>query len=616
MVPALGSVLRAAPPVVVVVDDLHVLRQATAQACVEALLDDVGPTVTVVLAGRTVRQVGVPRRRLAGHVVEIGPDELMMDRDEARRLLAATATIVLDDQVVDALVERTEGWPAGLHLAGLRLAERGGDALLSGRDRLVAGYLVDEVLAVLDDDVVDFLERSSVLETLDAAVLDALLDRHDSAQQLRALEDSGNLLLVPLDDERRQYRYHHLFAELLRDRLALRGPVVVSALHCRAAALLDAAGDTDGAIAHLIASGDEAAAAARILAEAPSAALHGRAELIERWLDQLGPWAAERQVDAALASAWAAVGTFAPDAFAGAMARVTMIDPDAVDAPAVALVRAVRGAGGLDRALRDTEVAVDGLAEGTVPWALAVANRGSARLHLGDVDGAIDDLTGIVDLLQGVPAFAAVAHGHLALLHLDQGDLDRARASGLAAARIVRDAHLDALVLSANPRAAAGLVAVVDGRRDEGRTHLDAASVLLERAGVAVGRFALIGDTVVARGWALLGEWAAARRHLALAEAAQAAEPASVLFRDQIAELRRTLADAAASGDRPPLTAAEQRLLPLLPTHLSLQQIADELCVSRNTVKTHSVAIYRKLGVSSRGEAVAEARRIGLIRSG
>ncbi|MEZ5207560.1 MAG: hypothetical protein R2690_11410 [Acidimicrobiales bacterium] len=145
-----------------------------------------------------------------------------MDRDEARRLLAATATIVLDDQVVDALVERTEGWPAGLHLAGLRLAERGGDALLSGRDRLVADYLVDEVLAVLDDDVVDFLERSSVLETLDAAVLDALLDRHDSAQQLRALEDSGNLLLVPLDDERRRYRYHHLFAELLRDRLALR----------------------------------------------------------------------------------------------------------------------------------------------------------------------------------------------------------------------------------------------------------------------------------------------------------------------------------------------------------------------------------------------------------
>ncbi|MEZ5207559.1 MAG: hypothetical protein R2690_11405 [Acidimicrobiales bacterium] len=214
---------------------------------------------------------------------------------------------------------------------------------------------------------------------------------------------------------------------------------------------MDAAGDTDGAIAHLIAAGDETAAAARILAEAPSAALHGRAELIERWLDQLGPWAAERQVDATLASAWAAVGTFAPDAFAGAMARVTMIDPDAVDAPAVALVRAVRGAGGLDRALRDTEVAVDGLTEGTLPWALAVVNRGSARLHLGDVDAAIDDLAGVVDLLEAVPAFAAAAHGHLALLHLDQGDLDRARQRP-GGARIVRDAHLDALVLSANPR--------------------------------------------------------------------------------------------------------------------------------------------------------------------
>ncbi len=616
IVPALGSLLRGAPPLVLVLDDVQVVRQSTAMACIDALIGHAGPACTVVLAGRTIRGVGVPRRRLSGEVVEVGPDDLAMGPSEARAVLAGLAAVTLDDGAVDALVARTEGWPAGLHLAGLRLAERGGDALLSGRDRLVADYLVDEVLDVLDDDVVAFLERSSVLDVLDADVLDALLDRHDSSQQLRALEDSGNLLLVPLDDERRRYRYHHLFADLLRDRLALRGRAEWVALHRRAAALLDAAGDIDGVITQLIAAGDEADAAARILAQAPSAALHGRAALVERWLDQLGPWAAERQADAALASAWVAIGTFDPDALDRALARAVAIDPDVAGSPALALVRAVRGADGIARVLDDAEVAVAGLPAGSLPWALAVANRGSARVHVGDDAGAVADLESVVELLGPVPAFAAAAHAHLATLCLARGDLDAARRHGIAITRIVRDERLEAMVLAGNPLAIAGMVAARDGRRDDAIDALETASALLDRAGLAVGRFALVGNAALARGWLLVDEPARARRHLAVAEAALAGEPASVAYVAELASVSAALAQAEDAVHRPRLTVAEQRLLPLLATHLSLQEIADQLFVSRNTTKTHAVAIYRKLGVSSRSEAVAQARRVGLLDRG
>ena len=160
--------------------------------------------------------------------------------------------------------------------------------LLTGSDRLVTDYLIDELLADYPDDVVQFLLRSSVIERMSPPTLDDLLGITSSGERLLQIERSGNLFLVPLDDERRWFRYHQLFREALRGRLELLDHHELQRLERRASELLEQQGDIDGAIRHALAAGDHDRAAALVAAHSYGLVNEGLVERLRTWVELLG----------------------------------------------------------------------------------------------------------------------------------------------------------------------------------------------------------------------------------------------------------------------------------------------------------------------------------------
>src|SRR5262249_7233440 len=205
-----------------------------------------------------------------GALHEIRAAELAFRVDEAHELLVEREGIALDDVDVERLVERTEGWPAGLYLAALWLREhedpQAGVLAFHGHHRHVAEYLSGEVLDALDEDMRRFLLESSALPRFSALLCDTALGRSDAAARLRELEQT-NSFLVALDAHGEWYRYHHLFGELLRLELAAVDPTSSDAIHERAAAWCHAQGLIEDALDNAAGAGDQDALADILAAE-------------------------------------------------------------------------------------------------------------------------------------------------------------------------------------------------------------------------------------------------------------------------------------------------------------------------------------------------------------
>ncbi|MEZ5141831.1 MAG: LuxR C-terminal-related transcriptional regulator [Acidimicrobiales bacterium] len=623
LLPAVVARLAVAPRVVLVFDDVQALGSEAARSCLTTLVDELGPHLLPVLIGRSIAAVPLARRRLDGTVVEIGPGELALSVDEAQRALAHQG-VALDRTTTEGLVARVEGWAAGLHLAALAAREpRSPTApVLTGRHRLVADYLVEEVLRGLDPAVTAFLEDSAVVERMDADLLDDLLERDDSATRLQALEDSGNLFLVPLDDERRWYRYHHLFAELLRDRLRRRDPGRARYLHRQAADRFEAVGDLDTAIAHAVDAGDEERAAALVMREAVALAFDGRSGVLARRLALLGDGAADRWVDAAVATAWYGLSVPDPALIHRSAQQAAGLDdgrrlgdgtPSA--GVAIALQRSLLAVGGIPGILRDTATVIDSGGWTTNPWwGMATAIRATALANIGELTEARRLLADALPAVGSLPGMEAGSHAWMALLDLSTGDVESARQHVEASRRIADRHDLEGLVATMVTYSVDALVAARAGDLTRAERAVAVTEVLLERLGDISPRTALLNHAVIAQACLALGDGHGARRHVRDAQRAADREPTATWLIAQLHDVEAQVDAVAASTSLvTPLTEAELRVLPHLATHLSLQEIAGELHVSRNTAKTHSVAIYRKLGVSSRSDAVAEARRLGLL---
>lgn len=621
VMPALLEAVAGMAPFVLVLDDTQVLRSRDAAQVVDRLVDALPEGAAVALLGRNVAMFDVARRRVEEQVFELHAPDLAMSADEAGHLFAWSG-LDLDAFSIADLVERTEGWPAALHLAELSL-ETGGCAdfdLFSGRDRLVADYLVEEVLSGLPERAVWFLERSAVLDRMTAPLLDDLLDIHTSGEIIDALERDGNLFLVPLDNERRWYRYHHLFADLLRARLDLHSPTEALRLHARASRLLEADGDVDAAIRHAVGAGDRRRAAELILSQAAPAVLNGRGALISRWLDELGPNAVEDDPIAAMCLGWVGFGLGDPALVQNAIRsaqtagnRVDDVERSREIQPCGDLFGAIMGEGGVAGAIEraDAVLAVE-VADPT--WStLARAVRGLARAVSGDRVDARADLLAVLPLLRELPVFDAAVRAHLALLDLDDGDLDRATRRAREALEIAHRERLEGVVAITVTFAVGSLLLARAGCLAESRAEFATAAALLERLDGSSTRTALLGHTVLAAAALALDDRSLARSHLMQADRARALEPAARQLNRLLEEIRAALAVDQSGAGRPALTPAELRLLPFLATHLALQKIADELYVSRNTVKSQAMAVYRKLGVTSRSEAVVVARELGLL---
>src|SRR4051812_13043632 len=375
-----------AGPMVVALDDYHVIENAAVHEAVTFLLDNLPPQVTVAMTTRADPPLPLSRLRARGELVEVRAADLRFTTDEAEAFLNEVMELQLDPALVAALEARTEGWAAGLQLAALSARThagapgRSGDVAgfveaFSGSHRFVLDYLVEEVLDRQPDELRAFLLDTSVLDQLTGGLCDALTGRSDGQAMLEGLE-RRNLFVIPLDDERRWYRYHHLFADALRARLAARHADRVPGLHARAGRWLAGNGLLADAVGHAIAGGDHERTADLVeLALADSRRRRENRTLLN-WLAALPHDVVRRRPLLAGGVAWSRLAAGDAD---GAEAWLDAAEAALGPAPP----SPVTTAGWLPEAARDRESELRSLP------AMIEVYRASVAQARGDIDGTL-----------------------------------------------------------------------------------------------------------------------------------------------------------------------------------------------------------------------------------
>ena len=614
---------RARTPCVVVLDDIHLLRSIESLTLLDGLLEVIPVGSQVVLVGRALSDVPLTRRRLDNLIGSVTTDDLVMSDDDATCFVRSMETPFTDHEA-QVLVARAEGWPAGLQLMALatRHDESGAPDAINGREKSVFDYFEEEVLANLPDEVVRFLERSSVLDVLAGHELDELLETEGSAMTLKYLEGLGSVFLSALDGERHHYRYHGLFAEMLAYRLEMTDPATASSLHQRCSEQMEAVGDIDGAVRHAVAARDFERSADLVLVHTLLLVITGQVEQLGRWIDMLGDHAMDRSPAAAVATAWYGLATGDAPLVRRAAAAAVSVDHDgplADGSPnatvALTMIRAMAGLEGVPGVMRDTTfVRAAGDARSNSWWPMATLVLGTAHSMLGDDDLARDLLESSLASIGDAPAFEACGLAHLAFLDLRTGDLASAEREASRSMALAERHHLAGITLALPAFAISALAFARAGRAADAEHAAAVATAMFERLGRLSPRTGLLCNLVLAQAALALGDRATARHRASLAQANRQIDSTAKRLNDELDDLIHRLSIGEGSlGHGLRLSPAELRLLAYLPTHMSLQEIADDLMLSRNTAKTHSVSIYRKLGVATRSDAVELARRMGIL---
>jgi LuxR family transcriptional regulator, maltose regulon positive regulatory protein len=277
-------------PLVLVLDDYHLVTSAQVHGLVTTLLDRCPPRLHLVLITRADPPLQLSRLRVRGELAELRTEHLRFSLDEAREFSGNRLRTQLSERDVHRLLARTEGWAAGLQLAALRLKDRADPSAFierfTGAHWHIVNYLGEEVLTSQPPRIREFLLLTSVLNRMCAPLCNALTGRADGAELISEIHRT-NLFLIPLDDERRWFRYHHLFAGLMRHELMRTAPEMPSALHERAAQWYADNGNPAGAIGHAIASGDVPLSGRLVAAHWRQHFNAGQVETVRRWLDAL-----------------------------------------------------------------------------------------------------------------------------------------------------------------------------------------------------------------------------------------------------------------------------------------------------------------------------------------
>ena len=620
--PRLANQLFERSPNVLVLDDFNLLRSRASIEAVAALVDAEEERSMLVLVGRTFPRLPLAQLRASGRLLELGPADLAMTKREGELLLRQSGARLGAERVAE-LVEQCEGWPAALYLAALSIRDgeaSGAEAVpLSGDDRYLADYFRSEYLARLRPGPLRFLRRTSVLERMSGPLCDAMLEDEGSAQELEKIE-RANLFLVPLDNRREWYRYHHLFRDLLQRELVENEPALVPRLHGLAADWFEEHGDEESALEHASAAGDLDRAAALLTALVLPLYYSGRIATLDRWLarfERAGlldrypavavqgarihalrgrPEAAEKWLDAATR------GTF----------RGTLPDGTKTIAPWVSTARAWLCRKGAKQMLADAEMAVAGLAAGSSWRSPALLAQGSALMLLGDPDRADTILAEAAEAALGATESHVMALGQRALIADERGDHERADTLSTELHELLVASPVDAYVARSVDFAATARTMLRHGRWNEARAALTAGQELAPFLD-ALPWLAVQVRLELARGFVTVRDAGAGQAQLDEALALLRRSPGLDSLSARADKLQREVDETPEhEGALAGLTRAELRLLPLLATHLSFREIAEQLFVSRNTIKTQAISVYRKLGVSSRSEAVAEAQRLGL----
>jgi LuxR family maltose regulon positive regulatory protein len=624
VVPRLGSAFWSmTAPVVLVLDDVHLLQNRECRDALSVLADHVPGGSQLVLAGRNEPPLRIARLRAEGRVLEIGPGDLMLSHEEAA-LLLRSAEVTLGEDDVAALHQRTEGWPVGLYLAALYLREGGrlGTAAVSfgGADRLVSEYMESEFLARISHRHRVFLTRTAVLGRMCGPLCDATLELPGSAASLADLARS-NLLLVPLDRRGQWYRCHHLFRDMLLAELERLEPELMPVLQRRAASWCLRNDLPEEALEYSMAAGDVDMVAHLVQSLWLPTHRQGRFATLQgwfRWLDERGGIAGHPMV-----AVWAALLAAETGRPAEAERWADMVDhwqyedaARASDLPAeawAAVVRAILCRRGVEQMLADADEAVQKLAAANIAAPAAAVCQGVARILSGDVDGGDVSFEDAVSLAEEVGAHEthSEALAEQSLLAMARGDWSRAEVLAGQVGTALRRVRMETLLGCAVQARAAlhrGDVAVA-------RQQLVSAQRLRPAVTYAMPHIAVQARIELTRVHLALADLAGARTLMREIDELLKLRPDLGTLVDEAQALRTQL-----SAERAPsvpgassLTGAELRVLPMLATHRSFPEIGADLFLSPHTVKSQAMSIYRKLGASSRSQAVSRSRELGLL---
>ena len=626
--PRLAATLAGRPePLVLVLDDVHALENHECLDALAALLLHVPRGSQLVLSGRAEARLGLPKLRADGELLELGPAALALNDAEAHALLTSAGADVTKTQA-DALNDRAEGWAAGLYLAALSLD--GGSSSASsfgGDDRFVTDYFRAEELTRVKPAQLAFLLRTAVLEPMCASLCDAVLEREDSAQMLERLEGE-NLFVVALDHQRRWFRYHHLFREMLQAELTRREPELSSELNRRAASWCKANGQPEAAIEYSAAAGDTDELALLVSELAVPYYRSGRVTTVERWLAHFDDSdLLERYPAVAVLGVWAHALRGRPEAaerwaLAAENARSEDPMPDGSPLEAwMATVRALLCREGVEQMLIDSELALSRLPTTSHWHPVSILLGGVAVLFSEgrdlDLAESIFGQAAEAAVARGATWAGVVARSELALLALERGDLATAESELALASSLVDDAPSTDYVVTALLLAVTARLEAAKGQRSRARMTLVAAQRTRPLLTHALPWFAVHARLELAKAHLALSDTSGAATLTREADEILRRRPALGTLVADARAVRARLATVAdqSSGWASTLTTAELRLLPLLTTHLSFREIAERLFVSRNTVKTQAISVYRKLDASSRSEAIERAVELGLVDS-
>ncbi|HEU5391650.1 MAG TPA: LuxR C-terminal-related transcriptional regulator [Streptosporangiaceae bacterium] len=628
VVPRLGSALWSrTSPVALVLDDVHVLRNSECRASVSTLADHVPRGSRLVLSGQVEPPLRIARLRAEGRVMEIGPGDLSLTCEEATSLLRS-AGIMLEEHEVAELHQRTEGWPAGLYLAALYIREGAPfgrvAASFGGDDLLVSEYMESEFLSRISRQQRAFLTRTAVLERMCGPLCDAVLELSGSAGALADLARS-NLLLVPLDRRGKWYRYHHLFRDVLLAELDRLEPELIPVLRRRAAAWCVRNDLPEPALEYSIAAGDVETVADLVGRLVLPTYQQGRVTTVQRWFR----WLQDRggigkyPMAAVLASVVSAVTGRPAEAerWADVVDQWQFGDAARPDDPAVeawaALVRAVLCRGGVQQMRADADEAVRGFAAEGIKAPIARLCQGLARILSGDLDGGDASFADAVVIATeaGAPEGLAEALSERSLLAMARGEWSRAEVLEEQARGTLRRAGIGDSYATTLVCAAAARVALRRGDVQAARQHLVSAQRTRALLTYAFPHLAVQARIELIRVHLALGDLAGARTLMHEVDELLRRRPGLGSLVGEARALRKQLASEHGSSapGASSLTAAELRLLPMLSTHLSFAEIAAEMFLSRNTISSQAMSIYRKLGAGSRSQAVARSRELGLL---
>ncbi len=444
VVTLLNDIAVVSADVVLVLDDFHVIEEPTIGEGMTYLVEHLPPSLRLVIASRADPALPLARLRARGDLVEIRAADLRFTVDEAAAYLNDVMGLELTPPDIAALEGRTEGWIAALQLAALSMQGRddvaGFIAGFAGDDRYIVDYLVGEVLQSQPENVQSFLLHTSILRRLTGSLCDAVTGQDGGRAMLEAL-DRGNLFVVPLDDRRLWYRYHHLFADVLRARLLDEHPDQVHELHRRAGDWYARHGDRSAAIGHAL-DGADFERAADLIELAARPAFRARQEAaFRRWLAALP----EELFHVRPVLAIALVGVHMVNGdIEGVEARLQDVEHClATAAPAA-------GAPPEPDVASTAMVVVDHEEFSRIPNQIAVYRAGQALIR-GDAAGTIMHARRALELAAEDDHLGrGSAAGLLALAHWSQGDLDAAhRRYTDALASLEKAGHLsDVLGLS------------------------------------------------------------------------------------------------------------------------------------------------------------------------